>query len=157
MLLVAIAVAGLAFGRKAAQGAIVEELGGLVGGQTGAALEGMIANAGTFESGVVGLAVGVATFLFLATGAVIELQDNLNIIWKVKPPESYGVAVFIRTRILSLTLIVGFGFLLMVSLVLDAGLTRLGVYLESGFSGASVMLRIFNSAVAFAIGSCSSR
>jgi hypothetical protein len=151
MLLVAIAVAGLAFGREAAQGAIVDELGGLVGGQTGAALEGMIASAGNFESGMVGLAVGVATFLFLATGAVIELQDNLNIIWKVKPPESYGVAAFIRTRILSLTLIVGFGFLLMVSLVLDAGLTSLGVYLESGFSGASMVLRILNSAVAFAI------
>ena len=45
MLLVAIAVAGLAFGREAAQGAIVDELGGLIGGQTGAALEGMIASA----------------------------------------------------------------------------------------------------------------
>ena len=151
MLLVAIAVAGLAFGREAAQGAIVDELGGLIGGQTGAALEGMIVSAGNFESGVVGLFVGVATFLFLATGAVIELQDNLNIIWKVKPPQSCGVAAFIQTRILSLTLIVGFGFLLMVSLVLDAGLTRLGVYLESGFAGASAILRILNTAVGFAI------
>ena len=139
------------FGREAAQGAIVDELGGLIGGQTGAALEGMIVSAGNFESGVVGLFVGVATFLFLATGAVIELQDNLNIIWKVKPPQSYGVAAFIQTRILSLTLIVGFGFLLMVSLVLDAGLTRLGVYLESGFAGASAILRILNTAVGFAI------
>jgi uncharacterized BrkB/YihY/UPF0761 family membrane protein len=76
MLLVAIAVAGLAFGREAAQGAIIDELGGLVGGQTGAALEGMIASAGNFESGVVGLAVGVATFLFLATGAVIDLEGQ---------------------------------------------------------------------------------
>ena len=86
MLLVAIAVAGLAFSREAAQGAIVEELGGLVGGQTGAALEAMIASAGHFDSGVVGLVLGVATFLFLATGAIIELQDDLNIVWKVKPP-----------------------------------------------------------------------
>jgi membrane protein len=140
------------FGREAAQGAIVDELGGLIGGQTGAALEGMIVSAGNFESGVVGLVVGVATFLFLATGAVIELQDNLNIIWKVKPPQSYGVAAFIQTRILSLTLTVGFGFLLMVSLVLDAGLTTLGVYLESGFAGASAILRILNTAVGFAIG-----
>src|SRR5215204_7040823 len=86
MLLVAIAVAGLAFGREAAQGAIVDELGGLVGGQTGAALEGMIVSAGNFEAGVVGVAVGIVTFLFLATGAVIELQDNLNIIWKSSRP-----------------------------------------------------------------------
>ena len=52
---------------------------------------------------------------------------------------------------LSLALIVGFGFLLMVSLVLDAGLTRVGAYLESSFSGASVILRILNSLVALAI------
>jgi membrane protein len=151
MLLVAIGVAGLAFGREAAQGAVVQELGGLIGGQTGEALEQMIASAGQFEAGVIGIAVGITTFLFLVTGAIIELQDDLNIIWKVTPPANYGVAEFIRTRILSLTLIVGFGFLLMVSLLLDAGLTRLGAYLEAGFSGASVILRTLNSAVAFAI------
>jgi membrane protein len=151
MLLVAIGVAGLAFGPEAAQGAVVQELGGLIGGQTGEALEQMIASAGQFEAGVIGIAVGITTFLFLATGAIIELQDDLNIIWKVTPPANYGVAEFIRTRILSLTLIVGFGFLLMVSLLLDAGLTRLGAYLEAGFSGASVILRTLNSAVAFAI------
>jgi membrane protein len=151
MLLVAIGIAGLGFGREAAQGALVEELSGLVGRESGAALEEMIASAGRFESGLVGVAVGVATFLFLATGAVIELQDDLNIIWKVKPGESYGLIEFIRTRLLSLSLIVGFGFLLMVSLVFDAGLTRLGSYLEASFSGASVILRILNSAVAFAI------
>jgi membrane protein len=99
MLLVAIGVAGLVFGREAAQGAIVEELGGLVGGQTSVALEAMIASAGQFESSVVGVTIGVGTFLFLATGAVIELQDDLNIIWKVKPAESYGVTEFIRTRL----------------------------------------------------------
>src|SRR4051794_12262746 len=151
MLLVAIAVAGLAFSREAAQGAIVEELGGLVGGQTGAALEAMIASAGHFDSGVVGLVLGVATFLFLATGAIIELQDDLNIVWKVTPPETYGIGAFVRTRLLSLALIVGFGFLLMVSLVLDAGLTRVGAYLEASFSGASVILRTLNSLVALAI------
>ena len=95
--------------------------------------------------------LGVATFLFLATGAIIELQDDLNIVWKVKPPETYGIGAFVRTRLLSLALIVGFGFLLMVSLVLDAGLTRVGAYLEASFSGASVILRILNSLVALAI------
>ena len=77
MLLVAIAVAGLVFGREAAQGAIVAQLAGLTGGQTAAALEGMIASAGSFDSGAIGLLIGVATFLLLATGAIIELQDNL--------------------------------------------------------------------------------
>ena len=151
MLLVAIGVAGLVFGQQAAQGAIVQELGGLVGGEASAALEAMIASAGRFGSDVLSITIGVATFLFVATGAIIELQDDLNIIWKVKPPERYGVSEFVHTRLLSMTLIVGFGFLLMVSLILDAGLTRLGAYVEASFSGASVILRILNSLIAFAI------
>ena len=151
MLLVAIAVAGLAFGREAAQGAIVAQLGGLAGGQTAAALEAMIASASNLGSGVIGIIIGVATFLFLATSAIIELQDDLNIIWKANPPSTYGVSEFIRTRLLSITLVVGFGFLLMVSLILDAGLSWVGTYLEASFSGVTVILQILNSAIAFGI------
>jgi len=151
MLLVAIAVAGLVFGREAAQGAIVAQLAGLTGGQTAAALEGMIASASSFDAGVIGLLIGVATFLLLATGAIIELQDNLNIIWKAKPDQTFGIMAFVRPRLLSLTVVVGFGFLLMVSLILDAGLSWVGTYLEASFSGVTVILRILNSAIAFGI------
>jgi membrane protein len=151
MLLVAIAVAGLVFGREAAQGAIVAQLAGLTGGQTAAALEGMIASASSFDSGMIGLLIGIATFVLLATGAIIELQDNLNIIWKAKPEQTFGLVAFVRTRLLSLTLVVGFGFLLMVSLILDAGLSWVGTYLESSFSGVTVLLRLLNSAIAFGI------
>jgi membrane protein len=151
MLLVTIAIAGLVFGREAAQGAIVAQLAGLTGGQTAAALEGMIASASSFDSGVIGLLVGFATFLLLATGAIIELQDNLNLIWKAKPEQTFGIVAFVRTRLLSLTLVVGFGFLLMVSLILDAGLSWVGTYLETSFSGVTVLLRILNSAIAFGI------
>jgi membrane protein len=151
MLLVAIAVAGLAFGREAAQDAIVAQLGGLAGGQTAAALEAMIASANNLGSGVIGIIIGVATFLFLATSAIIELQDDLNIIWKANPPSTYGISEFIRTRLLSITLVVGFGFLLMVSLILDAGLSWVGSYLEASFSGVTVILQILNSAIEFGI------
>src|SRR5919107_140875 len=90
MLLAAIAVAGIAFGREAAQGAIVSELGGLVGEKESSILETMIASANHMEAGIVGTVVGAVTFLVLVTGAVIELQDDLNIIWKVAP-KSYGI------------------------------------------------------------------
>ena len=151
MLLVTIAIAGLVFGREAAQGAIVAQLAGLTGGQTAAALEGMIASASSFDLGMIGLLIGIATFVLLATGAIIELQDNLNIIWKAKPEQTFGIVAFVRTRLLSLTLVVGFGFLLMVSLILDAGLSWVGTYLEASFSGVTVLLRLVNSIIAFGI------
>jgi membrane protein len=150
MLLAAIAVAGLAFGREAAQGAIVAELGGMIGNNEASFLETMIASAGNVGSGIIGTAVGVVTFLLLVTGAVVELQDDLNIIWKAKPPATNGVMSFIRTRLASLALVLGIGFLLLVSLIIDTGVTALGSYLESNFSGATIILRFLNSLVAFA-------
>jgi membrane protein len=151
MLLAAIAVAGLAFGREAAQGAIVAELGGLIGTKEASALETMIVSASNVGSGVVGTTVGIITFLLLVTGAVVELQDDLNIIWKAKLPQSYGLLDFLRTRLLSFALVLGIGFLLLVSLVIDAGLSAIGSYIEPNFSGAKVILQFLNSLVSFAI------
>ena len=150
ILLTAIAVAGLAFGREAAQGAVVGELGGLIGESDAKAVEAMIASASNVGSGVIGTTVGILTFLLLATGAIVELQDDLNIIWKVQPPPSYGVMDFVRTRLLSLALVSGIGFLLLVSLVVDAALTSFGAYLGASFSGAAAILWILNSLVSFA-------
>jgi membrane protein len=151
MLLAAIAVAGLAFGREAAQGAIVAELGGMIGNNEASFLESSIASASNVGSGIIGTSVGIVTFLLLVTGAVVELQDNLNIIWKAKPPASYGILSFVRTRLISLALVLGIGFLLLVSLVIDTGLTAVGHYLEANFSGATIILRFLNSLVAFAV------
>jgi membrane protein len=150
MLLAAIAVAGLAFGREAAQGAIVSEFGGIVGDKEASTVEAMIASASQVQSGVLGTIFGAVTFLVLVTGAVIELQDDLNIVWKVTP-KSYGIADFVRIRLLSLGLVLGFGFLLMVSLVIDAGLTAVGGYLEARFSGATAILKLLNDAAALVI------
>jgi membrane protein len=151
MLLAAIAIAGLAFGREAAQGAIVAELGGLLGEQASSALEAMILSASNVGSGIVGTTFGIITFLLLVTGAIVELQDDLNIIWKAKPPENYGITTFVKTRLLSMTLVIGIGFLLLVSLIIDAGLTAVGSYLEARFSGATIILQFLNSVVAFGI------
>ena len=122
-----------------------------MGKNEASALEAMIVSASNVGSGITGMAFGVVTFLLLVTGAIVELQDDLNIIWKAKLPESYGVLSFLRTRLLSLGFVLGIGFLLLVSLVIDAGLTAVGSYLEAEFSGATVILLILNSLVSFAI------
>ena len=151
MLLAAIAVAGLAFGREAAQGAIVAELGGLIGTNEASTLEAMIASASNVGSGITGMTIGLVTFLILVSGAVIELQDNLNIIWKAEPPKGSGFLNFMRTRLISFALVLGIGFLLLVSLVIDAGLSAVSAYIEPNFSGATVILRFLNSFVSFLI------
>lgn len=147
MLLAAISVAGLIFGRQAAQGAVVAELGGLAGDEAAQAIDAMIANVSDFGSGAIGTAIGVGTFLILATGAFVEIQDSLNLVWKVRPSGG-GIRSFLRTRILSLALVICIGFLLLVSLLLDAALGAAGSYLGASISGAATVLRVVNSVVA---------
>jgi membrane protein len=150
MLLAAIYVAGLAFGHDAAQGAVVGELGGLLGEEAAQATEVMIVSASDFGSGVVGTTIGLATFLILATGAFVEIQDSLNLIWKVQPP-SLGILGLLRTRFLSLALVVGIGFLLLVSLLVDAAVSAAGAYLQSNVAGALALVQLLNSAVSFVV------
>jgi len=122
----------------------------MLGQDAGRSIEVMLASAADVGSGIVGTTIGVLTFVVLVTGAVIELQDDLNIIWKAQPQTSYGFTDFIRTRVLSLALVLGIGFLLLVSLVIDTALSALGSYLEARFSGATVILWVLNNAFALA-------
>lgn len=151
MLLAVIAVAGIVFGREAAQGAIVAQIGGLIGVQEAAAIEAMIASASDFGSGIVGIAVATATFLIVATGAFVELQDDLNIIWKAPPSELSGFSAFVRTRFISLALLVAIGFLLLVSLAIDAGLSAVGTYLSGALPAFAAVLQVLNFVFALAV------
>jgi membrane protein len=150
MLLAAISVAGLAFGHEAAQGAVVGELGGLLGEDAAKALEAMIVSARDIGSGIVGTMVGVVVFLVLATGAFVEIQDSLNLIWRV-PPSSGGIWSFVRNRIISLGLVVGVGFLLLVSLIIDAGANAVGAYVQASLAGELAVLSLLNSSFTFVI------
>lgn len=151
VLLIVVSVAGLIYGREAAQGAIVDEIDGLIGTGPAGAIEAMIASASNFGSSIVGTVVGFVTFLFLATGALVELQDDLNIIWKAPPPQKSTILVLLRTRLLSLALVVAIGFVLLVSLILDAGLSALTAYLPRILPGSEPIIFTLNSAFALAV------
>ncbi|MFC7397515.1 YihY/virulence factor BrkB family protein [Chelatococcus sp. GCM10030263] len=140
MLLMVIAIAGLAFGHDAAQGAIVRELGGLIGTEGAGLLQAMIADARNFGSGILGTIIGLVTFLLLATGALVEIQDALNIIWKAGRPSTVGLWAFLRGRLLSFALIASLGFLLLVSLLVDAALAAASNYLAGVFPGVATAL-----------------
>jgi len=126
LLLIAIAIAGLAFGAEAARGQLVGQIRGLVGPEGGLAIEAMLANAPKHGAGAVATAVGLATLLYGASGVFGQLQDALNTIWEVQPGPGRGVWGFIKDRFLSFSMVLGTGFLLMVSLVLSTALAAAG-------------------------------
>lgn len=143
VLLVVIAVAGMAFGREAAQGAVVGELSGLMGRDTAVALEGMIRSASDSLSGTLATVLGLGAILLAVSGVFGEVQLALNAIWKVKPRGS-TVSRLVRARLASLSLVVALGFVLVVSLVLSAGVTAFGEYLKSHLPGAGLVLQLLD-------------
>jgi membrane protein len=148
LLIIAIAVAGLVFGRDAAQEAVVSQFQGLVGKSGGAAIEQLLASTADFGSSVVGLVVGVAALTVAATTAFVELQDDLDRIWKAQPRVGSGVVNLIRSRLLSFGMILFIGFLLTVSLILSAALAALG---DFALGQWEVLLDAVTFAVSYAV------
>jgi membrane protein len=150
VLLIVIAIAGLVFGQEAAQNAILGQLSGLMGQQTAEILQTAIASAAGKSSGILATVIGVATLLVTASGIFGEMQTALNKIWKAKP-KSGTVSRLVRARAASLGLVAALGFLLIVSLVVSAGLTALGDYLNSILPFGSLVLSVLNFVVSLAL------
>lgn len=150
VLILVIAIAGLVFGQAAAQGAIVAQLGDLMGVEGAAALQAMIASAGHTRAGIIATLIGAGTLLVASTAVFGELQASLNVIWKVQRSRQ-ALAAAARERLLSLSLILALGFLLLVSLVLSAALSAFGDYLNGVFPGLSLILRVLHLALSFGL------
>jgi membrane protein len=143
LLLVAISIAGIVFGQDAARGHVSTEVGGLVGATGAEAIETILANAQDTSQGVFAAVVGAVVLLFGASGVFAELQAAMDKIWEVKPRDGRGVWGVVRDRFTSFTMVVGVGFLLLVSLVVSAVMTamtsRLNVALGAVALGAQIL------------------
>jgi len=150
VLLVVIAIAGLVFGQEAAQGAILDQLSGLMGRQAADVLQAALASASTKSSGIVATIVGLVTLLATASGMFGEMQTALNRIWRAEP-KSGTLSRLVRARAASLGLVAALGFLLAVSLVASAGLTALGASINARLPFGEAILSIVNFAVSLAL------
>jgi membrane protein len=135
VLLMVIAVASLALGATAAQGKIVAQLSGLLGADAAKAIQTMLEKASHHGGGVIATVVGFVTLIVGATGVMIELQDALNTVWKVVAKPGRGIKGIIRDRLLSFGIVRGFGFLLLVSLVLSAAVALVDGWLRGFIRG----------------------
>ena len=157
LLVIATAIAGLFFGEAAVQGALSEELRGLLGTTGAETVEAMVKGAGNPTSGTIATVIGVATLLLTASGVFGELQSALNAIWRVTPGRGDAVTRLMRSKLAALGLVAATGFLLLVSLlastILAAIATWFGEMVPSSlmlFSIANFMLSFLMIAVLFA-------
>jgi len=111
---------GLVLGESAAQGRIAEHLQVTIGPEAAAAIQTAVENSRIQHSGLLPTMAGFAAILFGATTVFTQMQDALNAIWGVAPrPTRSGVFIYLKTRLLSLAVVLGFGFVLLVSLTLS--------------------------------------
>ncbi|MED5622353.1 YihY/virulence factor BrkB family protein [Ideonella sp. BN130291] len=135
LLLILISVAGLVFGRDAVQGAVVQQIGGLVGDAAAKTIQEVLKSVSEPKEGVIGTVVGLVLLLVGATTVFAELQDDLNRIWKAEPREiPSGIWGWLRARVLSIGMILAIGFLMLVSLAASAAIAALGDWSTSWLS-----------------------
>lgn len=154
LLLIVIAVAGMVFGQQAVKGQIVAQFQQFVGKEHAQIIQTMVQHAALPKGGIIATVIGAVMLVLGATGVFGELQDSLNIIWKVKPKPDAGFKHVITTRLLSFSLILSIAFLLLVSLVVSAAVSAFGSLLNSLWSGPPIMeyvVQVVNFILSFGI------
>jgi membrane protein len=125
VLILSIAIAGLFFGEAAARGEIVGQIAALIGPAGAELVQSILRNASHGGAGFIATIVSIVTLILGANTALAELKCGLDQTWNVPAERQSGFWYFIRTRLLSVGLILALGFLLLVSLVISAALTAL--------------------------------
>ncbi|OGB25357.1 MAG: hypothetical protein A3I66_02695 [Burkholderiales bacterium RIFCSPLOWO2_02_FULL_57_36] len=151
ILILVIAIAGAIFGAEAAKGEIFAQLRDLIGAKGAQAVEMLLASAHDPGAGMIATAIATLVLLIGATTAFSELKDSLDEIWHAPPAHKSGWIVLIRTRLLSFGLVLVLAFLLLVSLVVNAGLAVLERYWGGLWTDAGAILIPIASAFSFIV------
>jgi membrane protein len=163
LLLVVIAIAGLAYGRDAAQGQIFYQIEDFVGPEGAKAIENLLASAWSPAKGITATVVAMVTLFFGASLVMTELKNSLNLIWQAPPPPAskgilYDIADMMKQRFLSFAMVLGIGFLLLISLVVNAVLAGLGQHVQEYFvipefalQGITIVVWFVVTAILFAL------
>ncbi len=149
LLIMVVVFSSLGFGHAAASGHLVSQISGLIGVEGAGFVQSLITNAYESDSNLLATIFSIAMVLLGATAVFVQLQDSLNTIWRVQHKPIGTIRAFLRGRLLSFAMILGIGFLLLVSLVLSAGLAAMSNYLGNLFSIFPGVVSIFDFFISF--------
>jgi membrane protein len=152
LLLIAVSIAGLVFGPDAARGEIFAQLRDMIGDEGAAAAQSLLQSVNKPAHGMVGTLVGLATLVIGAASVFGELQDSLDRIWRAPPRRGgSGLWTLVRVRLLSFGMILGIGFLLIVSLIASAAIAAFGKRYANAFGGWAILAEALNFAISLVV------
>src|SRR5512147_3107299 len=151
VLIIAIAIAGLVYGRAATEGNIVRSISGVVGSSTAQFAQGLIESASQPGEGVIAAVVGVAGIVLGSTGLFFQLKGALNTVWEVAPKPGDRLVDMIRDNALSFAIVLGLGVLMLASLLLTAGVSAIGSLLGSAVPGGGTIWWLVDFGLSFGL------
>jgi len=151
LLLMLIAIAGLIFGHDVAQDAILRQFDGLIGNNGAQAVQAILRGASGTRGGIISIVIGSITLFIGATSVFAQLQHNIDQIWGAKPRPGMAIWRLLKIRLLSFALIIGVGFLLIVSLAVSAGLAAIEYYWNSNLMGWESAWKLANMLFSFVV------
>jgi membrane protein len=151
LLIIVLFIAGLVVDPAKVRSQMFSEVGGMIGEKSAQAIESAMTAQSQSNKGMMASIIAAATLIVTATGLFIELQGALNTVWGVEAKPGQGILGFIKNRLLSFAMVVGIGFLLLVSLVVSAALSVLGKYMSGLVPGLDTLWMVTNAVVSFAV------
>jgi membrane protein len=151
LLVLAVAIAGFVFGTEQAQAQLLSQIQGLVGPQGAQVVERMLDNASQPNVRSIAGLIGLATLIWGASNVFSQLQEAMNIIWNVERKPSAGIMATVKDRLLSFSLVLAIGFLLLVSLVVSAVLSALGAFMADILPGGELLWQVVNFLISLGV------
>jgi membrane protein len=142
LLIIVISIVSLVYSNAEEQ--IVGQIAGVVGSQGAEAIKQTIENNNRGGGSIIATILGIVLLLAGASGVFGQLKDALNTIWEVKPKPGQGILETLKGRFLSFTMVLGTGFLLLVSLVINAAVAALGKWINSILPGGEIVGQVIN-------------
>ena len=145
-------IAGLVFGREAAQGQIFDQLRSLVGEASAGAMQDVVQNANsTPATGLVATLIGFVTLIVGASGVFGQMQTSLNFIWGVQSKPGRGILGLLQDRVLSFGFILVVGFLLLISLLLTTAIAFIAEWFGGIVPGIEMLIQASNAILSLAV------
>lgn len=151
LLIIAIAIAAQLFDRAAVQQQVINQIGGLIGDAGAEVVESILDNSDEPGETAVAAIISVFTLLLGASGVFGELHNALNAIWEVQAKPGRGIWGTIKDRFFSFTMVLGVGFLLLVSLIISAGLAAVNEFISGVMPGLVILAQVINFLVSFGV------
>jgi membrane protein len=155
LMIIAISIIGVVFGTSTARHEIVAQVQGLVGQAGGELLDGLIENASKQETGTIATIIGIVTLIMGASGVFTQIKSTLQLIWDVKPrPSPTGfriITYWLRSQVFPVSMVLVFGFLLLLSLIISTVLSAFSAYLSQRLGEVAAVGQLLNFVVSFGL------